>query len=1127
MKTNNRLNTFTKLSLVALVVQSAWALKFEIPKELEAEAEAQKVAEEAALKEEIDAIQSAGAPIKPAAEELAPEGMSFSVVDEVTASIEADPATEELAPLHVESDDLAADEGRVYGQIVDKDTGVPVAGVAILLESGVEGEEVGTVTDADGQYIVGPAKAGLYALTMLKDGYIQSTVTDYEVEGGLDKQFAFALPPRPAEMSDEAYELTGFTVSEEEANDMMMKLDIRMQSDTMMDLLSAEDFSKFAASDVAEAIKRLPGVTVQEGKFAVIRGLDERYSSTLFNGAPVPSPDPDRQSVPLDLFPSEVVRNLSISKTYSPEYQGNAAAGTINIMTNSYAEEFEVNFKGGLSVNENAEDIYLDGGRKRRSIDYGNLGSAENLNTAIAAADDSRLTPRKKSAPQEYEFSIDFSSTEEIFDRQFRYLASFSHEEDYETIEGTRHDQFANPGFVFPIPGNPIVIRSGDLAEGKLGYSKGDFDTIESVASEVDTYLLSFLSDIDKEGLHKVGYTYFKVSSEETTSSIQQNGSFESVSQDDLRNQGGFYEGYVDLFNGNGGYDALLASGLYRSLIIDQERELETNQIMGEHDLVDLLDGLSFSWIYSLAETEQTETNAFVANAIELPDGSYNTGQNTDMGPALAPSAAWRQIEEEQDYYGAEVSYTHELTDTMELESTVGFSSEETEREVAQEIYIFSSGFKELTSVNLTSTTSDDLNELIADAAGFPNIGAVRPDAKSDGLREIDAYFFNTKLSVGDKFDFIAGVRYEEVLMTTETSSDGDFFNFELLRDTSEGGATPQRAIENTQILGLDGPLDPNFIGVIDEEHWLPALTFIYRPIEPVRVVAAYSQTVARPSFKEFTYITTQDPSSLDYVSGNPTLETSDVESFDLRVEYVTDSGDLYAIGAFWKIVDQPIEKTSLFGAVQTDIYFNNPNDVDIYGLEIEARKSLDFFENDFLSYFSVGGNLALIEAEIDVPQSFQDLFSGGFILENGQRVGGNFYAEAGSNEFLAPEDSRPLFNQAEWIANFDITFEQPEWGTRATLALFAQSDVLDSAAGYLGGEGNTVASVDRYQESYYQLDFTLKQRLTDNWTLGFSAKNLTDTERKLVYDDDVVSAADNRTYKLGREYSISLSASF
>ena len=90
----------------------------------------------------------------------------------------------------------------------------------------------------------------------------------------------------------------------------------RAESDEMINTLSAEEFSKFAASDVADALKFVAGVNVVEGQFAIIRGLEDRYSSTLYNSAPIPSPDPDKQSVQLDLFASDIVSNLVVAKTF-------------------------------------------------------------------------------------------------------------------------------------------------------------------------------------------------------------------------------------------------------------------------------------------------------------------------------------------------------------------------------------------------------------------------------------------------------------------------------------------------------------------------------------------------------------------------------------------------------------------------------------------------------------------------------------------------------------------------------------------------------------------------------------------------------------------------------------------
>ena len=105
----------------------------------------------------------------------------------------------------------------------------------------------------------------------------------------------------------EATDLEEFVVKAEKVEDLMS---IRLESDTLLNVVGVEEFSKFAAGDVAEVLERVAGVNVVEGQFAIIRGLEDRYSSTLYNGAPVPSPDPDRQSVQLDLFPSDVVGNL-------------------------------------------------------------------------------------------------------------------------------------------------------------------------------------------------------------------------------------------------------------------------------------------------------------------------------------------------------------------------------------------------------------------------------------------------------------------------------------------------------------------------------------------------------------------------------------------------------------------------------------------------------------------------------------------------------------------------------------------------------------------------------------------------------------------------------------------------
>src|SRR5262245_3365432 len=190
---------------------------------------------------------------------------------------------------------------------------------------------------------------------------------------------ACALPPfargqdaAPAESGDAstqpAPKVTGITpdafpgVEQIEVNATALDQDAaREQADEQIDTMSADQLSSFSVPDVAAGLRYVPGVSVVDGQFAVIRGLDDRYNSTLFNSAPIPSPDPDRQSVQLDLFPSEVVSNLVVAKTFAQDLPSNSSGGSVNILTNgeNYDENFQLKLDLGTGFNENAQDRFL------------------------------------------------------------------------------------------------------------------------------------------------------------------------------------------------------------------------------------------------------------------------------------------------------------------------------------------------------------------------------------------------------------------------------------------------------------------------------------------------------------------------------------------------------------------------------------------------------------------------------------------------------------------------------------------------------------------------------------------------------------------------------------------------
>lgn len=935
----------------------------------------------------------------------------------------------------------------------------------------------------------------------------------------------------------------------------MMKLELRMDSNQALEIFSSEDFSKFAASDVGEAIKRMAGVTVQGGKFAVIRGLDERYTSTLLNGAPVPSPDPDKQSVPLDLFPSEVVSNIVVSKTFAPELPANSVGGNILIQTVAYPEDLTIKLKGSVGFNENVqEEFYSDGDRSEVRVDFDDLGSASNRAIAEQYNELSgRLTPEEDDAGIDHEFNLEIGDTVELFGRRLRLFGTAGYEKDYRSQIGTEEKRTGRPGIVLNFLNPPLVITDGDLSLGRLTDTSGEYDVTSSQAIERTTFLGTAEYDLDPDGNHTVGVMGFYTKDERRSARFQTHGNYFNYDPDgdghdlnDILDNGITDRLYNVLIVPNTGsqaeaLEAYANSSLYQANVSQEIRELSSYQLSGNHKLEDISEDLEVDWLLSYAETTQEEVASVNVAGFRLPDDfitpgpNYISGSDTDSSVRrfVTPTISWRINEEEQNFGRLDVSDLFNLGDTMKLGVRGGLSVERTDRNVSQEFYSLDKDFIEIEEAETETNPEQVHNQVDGGKSNWPGqSNSSDPAAQTESLRDVDAAYVGFELKLNDKLEVSFGGRYEKLNLATETvpgAAGADFFNYDLLRrQTGMPTDFASPAFRNAQILGLDDALASDFVGEIDEDYFLPSLNLNYRFTDEVRLLLAYSETVARPSFKEFTYLTTQDPVDGDFASGNPTLTTSEVTSYDARLEWVRQNGDLLALGFFYKEVENPLEKTILDGSdAVAEIFYNNPNTATLMGVEFEARKSLDFFGDgdNFMQYFSVGGNFTFIDAEVDVMDSIRALHEEGFPLRNPddkdeilQTIGGGF------NTIDRFETSRGLVNQPEWIANIYLSFEQPDWGTSATLSLFSESDVLDSAAVVVGGED---AIPRRYRESYLEMNFTLSQRINDWLTFSFSVKNLTDSTRRLIYDDDTVSERPEREYTLGRTYSFSLTGEF
>lgn len=238
------------------------------------------------------------------------------------------------------------------------------------------------VTDDSGATSL-PLPAGDYRIELSYDGYVmQERTATVVAERAVSRVAELGL------VSDEApaetIEISG-SVDTREDSPVLAE---RRAAAVVTDAVSAQQISRSPDSSAGDAAKRAVGATVQDNRYVVIRGLGGRYSLTLLNGVPVPSPDPDIPAAPLDIFPASMITNLTISKTSSPSLPGNFAGGALQIDTRSYPRARSIKTKLGLGV-DSAGSFRSVAGAPGGDLDF--LGYDDGSRALPSAIRDDRL----------------------------------------------------------------------------------------------------------------------------------------------------------------------------------------------------------------------------------------------------------------------------------------------------------------------------------------------------------------------------------------------------------------------------------------------------------------------------------------------------------------------------------------------------------------------------------------------------------------------------------------------------------------------------------------------------------------------------------------------------------------
>jgi outer membrane receptor protein involved in Fe transport len=268
--------------------------------------------------------------------------------------------------------------GRIAGKVIDAQAGTPIAGA--VLE--VVGTTIRTPAALDGRYTLSNVPAGPASVRVRFIGYQPKTVTGIEVpaNGAVQQDISLAV---------QAIELEEITVAAaEERGSVNRALEEQRNATNVVNSISAEQIARSPDADASQAVQRVSGVSVQDGKYVYVRGLGERYTTASLNGSRLPSPEPEKKVVPLDLFPAGLLEGITTSKTFTPEQAGDFTGAAVNIKTREFSTERSFTFTTSTGVNTAATGKAIPVAPTVGREWLGSAGSERAIPTDLKAAGD-------------------------------------------------------------------------------------------------------------------------------------------------------------------------------------------------------------------------------------------------------------------------------------------------------------------------------------------------------------------------------------------------------------------------------------------------------------------------------------------------------------------------------------------------------------------------------------------------------------------------------------------------------------------------------------------------------------------------------------------------------------------
>lgn len=942
-----------------------------------------------------------------------------------------------------------AQNGTIRGQVIDDQTGEELIGATVV----IEGTTTGSTTDLDGNYTI-KVNNGTHNLRVSYVSYQPLTIQNVEVPEGEVTVVNARLKTEDVTLQEVVVQATAARNAEAGL------LTVQRKASLVMDALSAEQFSRTGDNDAASAMKRVTGVSVEGGKYVYVRGLGDRYSKTSVNSAQIPGLDPNKNSVQMDLFPSNLIDNIIVYKTFSPELPASFSGGYVDISTKDFPTQFTMQFSGSLGYNSNAT---FNKNFLTQDLESGHF---------LARKPEGLQLPDVLSGPVMTE--NDALSNDEnaaILDAQTKSLNS-----DFAPRTGSSNSEFGtnvnipflNHNMSFSI-GNQVNIFGKQLGFiGGLSYQRS-FEYYNN--GKIGRYLLPGNAQEEQNLV-----PYYLFDDEKGTESVLWGGIWNTALK--LNN---FHKIRLNLMrNQSADISTRYSEGVFPYAFSDEQdvqiqlrakeyvvRSLTTGQLGGDHQFGGV-NGLRAEWLGSYTMSSQNEPNLrYFNNLREISRG--DTIYNANSNNVLPPSHYFRQMEEEN--IEGKVDFELPVTIFSALPSRLKFGGSylSRSRDFQERIFQYKVGSSTTRyNGNIDEYFSGDNLGWVGETGTFNRFGLIIRDQTISGGsyrgdETLPAAYLLLDWQASEKFKINIGARYEgtNIHLINESEKVAD-----SLREANVKGHDIMPAINITRVLK-----------------------------ENMNLRFGYGRTIARPNFRELARFATFDFLGDFILVGNPNLERTLIDNLDLRWEFFPSRSEFLSLSTFYKKFNNPIERAvnPFSNDLAIEINYRNVPQATVYGIEMEVRKDLSFVD-DALANFKVGANVTLLRSYVDITEGELHL-----IRTN------NPEAEA----------TRPLYGQAPYIVNTYLSYENIDKRLTSTISFNVSGPRL--AVVGLSGTPNV------YEQARPMLDFNIGKGLTKRWSAKISASNLLDAESKWSYEFKDVEYT-YQSYRLGRTFSFGVS---